>query len=444
MAADPAASQEPRPPETSPEPRATSTFAYAGYYLLLFFAYWFGSSRFDADGDGDFDPEDVQTFLANMGLVTRNFQKTGKPKRRGGAAHEAGEGDDRELTAHGTSRPPCASGASLFSLDQNGDGTVDPSDFYESQVVGQSVEEYVKEQQRWPVFIVGQSLLAFLLWLGGSIHNASQGGAFLSSKAGLDTFSPGWSDLRLSGPLCQDWRGEVWRNLTYQWTHVGVSHILMNCFMNLILGIPLEGLHGFCRIFAMYNVGVFGGAICYWVGDAHKHVVGMSGGCYALIGIHLAALVLNWGQMKFRRPILFFLIVLVIVDVVSYVLALGSNNASHTAHIGGALMGLLFGVVVGKNLVVKKFERRVQIICLAVGCVWLLFCIIWMASHSPPKNITESSGYCWVRQIWNPARFQSSQWVCVKCGDKECIARYASETYMETVSLSACTHFVAG
>ena len=27
---------------------------------VLFFAFWFGSARFDMDGDGDFDPEDVQ------------------------------------------------------------------------------------------------------------------------------------------------------------------------------------------------------------------------------------------------------------------------------------------------------------------------------------------------------------------------------------------------
>lgn len=37
--------------------------AYVIYYVVLFFAYWFGASRFDVDGDGDFDPEDVEAYL---------------------------------------------------------------------------------------------------------------------------------------------------------------------------------------------------------------------------------------------------------------------------------------------------------------------------------------------------------------------------------------------
>merc|ERR1719264_457212 len=120
--------------------------------------------------------------------------------------------------------------------------------------------------------------------------------------------------------------------------------------MNLLLGIPLEGLHGPWWTMFMYNVGVFGGACCYWLGDNHKSVVGMSGGCYALIGMHIANLLLNWKEQKFRKPTLVFIFALTVVDVLAYALSLGPNNASHAAHLGGFLAGTLVGVVFGKNV----------------------------------------------------------------------------------------------
>merc|ERR1719277_1272699 len=129
----------------------------------------------------------------------------------------------------------------------------------------------------------------------------------LTAKAGIDSFKPCWVDLRLStgcGDALQDQRFQAWRWLTYQWTHVGIMHVLMNVFLNCLLGIPLEGLHGPLRMAVMFNVGVFGGACCYFLSDAHTVVVGCSGGCYALIGMHVADLIMNWAQKKFRWPTL--------------------------------------------------------------------------------------------------------------------------------------------
>lgn len=442
----------PTPANRQSTPAKLSCLAYSGYYLLLFFAYWFGAHRFDADGDGDFDPEDVQLFLSDIGVVSKNFaNKKRRKKKKGEAAGQRPQTPPRrpapqvEKARGGEDGPPPAEGEggrpSALSFDQNGDGEVNFDDIAEAHVEGEGVEEYVMKQQRIPFFILLQSILAFLLWFGGSISvsNNTQS-SFLTNKAGIDTFSPGWSDLRLFGPECQDYRGQVWRWFTYQWTHVGIAHILMNCVMNLVLGIPLEGLHGPLRMILMYNIGVFGGACCYWVGDAHKQVVGMSGGCYALIGMHVADLVINWAQLKFRKPMILFLAVMITVDVLSYVLALGDANASHTAHVGGAIAGLIIGVLIGRNLVVKKCERIVQAIFGGIGAILLAGAIIWMATSPAPRNITESQGWCWVRQVYNPARFNSTTWICVKC-NQECMEDLITEKNIETVALSACTTF---
>ena len=44
------------------------------------------------------------------------------------------------------------------------------------------------------------------------------------------------------------------------------------------------GMQGPIRMFLMFNIGVFGGACCFFVNNPFDTVVGMSGGCYSLIG----------------------------------------------------------------------------------------------------------------------------------------------------------------
>jgi len=161
----------------------------------------------------------------------------------------------------------------------------------------------------------------------------------------LDSFAPEMTDLRLAGPECQDYRAQVWRWLTYQFTHVGASHVLMNVFLNIVLGIPLEGMHKWWRLAIMFNFGVFGGACCYFVTDAHTPVVGCSGGCYALIGIHIADQVMNWRQKRFRIPVIAMLFLLVGIDVLTYAMSTDDGSKSHAAHVGGAIAGLIIGVL---------------------------------------------------------------------------------------------------
>merc|ERR1719210_934300 len=72
----------------------------------------------------------------------------------------------------------------------------------------------------------------------------------------------------------------------------------MNCLLALIFGISLEGFHGPIRMFIMFNVGVFGGACCYFVSDVHTRVVGMSGGCYALVGMHFGDVLMNFHEQR--------------------------------------------------------------------------------------------------------------------------------------------------
>jgi len=399
--------------------------------MLLFFAYWFGSWRFDLNNDGEFDPTDVSLFLDDMGVVTNNFKKTkgqGNARSDINSNRSASEiGANEEFVAGKPGKQNALDGGPLG----------DPDDFGQ-----ETTEDVARANQSIPIFILIQTFIVLMAWLIGAIHrslNESDSASFWTSKAGLDTISPGWSDLRLHGDSCQDLRPEIWRYITYQWTHVGLSHLLVNCFNLIVLGIPLEGFHGFLRVALLFNLGVFGGASCYWIGDTNRVVVGMSGGCYALIGIHLASLVLNWSQTKFRWACLVFLALIISVDVAAYVLSVGEANASHTAHVGGAIAGFLAGLVLGKNLKVLRCERYLQALAIFVGVGLLIFSCTWLAIHFPPQNIYEDYSWCWLRQVYSPSRFGNT-WQCVQCADTDCIETYSDvpSNLMLNVALSKC------
>lgn len=56
-----------------------------------------------------------------------------------------------------------------------------------------------------------------------------------------------------------DFREEVWRFVTYMFIHVNLIHLLFNLTFQVILGVPLEVVHGSLRIAIIYMTGVLAG-----------------------------------------------------------------------------------------------------------------------------------------------------------------------------------------
>jgi len=253
----------------------------------------------------------------------------------------------------------------------------------------------------------------------------------LSTKAGLDTITGGGTDLRWTGPRCEDVRPEAWRWWTYQWTHVGLSHVMSNTFMILLLGVPLEGLHGPGRLWLMFNAGVLGGAACYFFNDSHTNVVGASGGCYALLGMHLADLVINWHHKKFCFPTLVTLALVVGIDVGSYVAGTAKESASHSAHVGGFLAGLAMGIMIGKNLKVQQWEKVLIAIVGMVTSFVFMFTILWIITREGPQNIWEAmeggQPWCWMAQVYS-IKVNPASWECVSCFSPACLQKWAEIT----------------
>lgn len=312
-------------------------------------------------------------------------------------------------------------------------------EFIEATVEGPEQESLI--MQHLPVFTLLQTAATLVLWTATFFI---QEPGVKDGRIGLDAMRPGSTDLRIHTD-CQDHRLELYRLFSYQFSHVDARHVLVNSFLCLFLGIPLEGFHGFLRTMATFNAGVFGGACCFFMFDIHTSVVGMSAGCYALMGMHSGDLVMNWAQRKYRRPLLLALMLAVALDVLNAQMLdpLSELRVSHSAHVGGCVAGFCCGILFGRNLVVKRWEQRLQVI-IGLACAFLVvFTLSWGQAQSwPPRSIFEASagtpGWCWSRQISNSTLFGDHGWHCVRCHSQACVDRWTAEKLMQQVSIPTC------
>ncbi|KDR22447.1 rhomboid-related protein 2-like isoform X1 [Zootermopsis nevadensis] len=188
-------------------------------------------------------------------------------------------------------------------------------------------------------------------------------------------------------------RYEAWRYSTYMFVHVGVFHLVVNLVVQILLGIPLEMVHGWWRVLLVYLAGVMAGSLGTSVSDPGVYLAGASGGVYALIAAHIASICLNWAEMTFAIYQLLIFFVLIVVDVgtavyTRYVL-LEESQIGYAAHLAGAVAGLLVGINVLRNLEIKSWERKVWWASIILYTALMLAAIIWNAafpSYFPPSK----------------------------------------------------------
>uniref|UniRef100_A0A3B4EKF2 Rhomboid-related protein 3 n=1 Tax=Pygocentrus nattereri TaxID=42514 RepID=A0A3B4EKF2_PYGNA len=189
----------------------------------------------------------------------------------------------------------------------------------------------------------------------------------------LQVSSP--SFLKSPLPYHPQRRAQAWRYLSYIFMHAGIEHLGLNMAMQLLVGVPLEMVHGAARIGLIYLCGVLAGSLAVSVADMTAPVVGSSGGVYALVSAHLANVVMNWSGMKCQFKLFRMAMALVCMSV-EFGRAVWLRfyppafppcpNPSFVAHLGGVVVGLTLGVVVLQN-----YEQRLQ----EQSLFWIFFCV---------------------------------------------------------------------
>lgn len=143
------------------------------------------------------------------------------------------------------------------------------------------------------------------------------------------------------------WPGQPWRLVTSLFVHAGLTHLLLNLASLWLLGVLLEARTGGKRLLVIYLAsGVAASVATLWYHSDGINSTGASGAIFGLYGLLLALLlgkrlVLDkWD----RRGMLGLVLYLVLSNLVSGI----SGNIDNSAHLGGLLMGLLMGVFIGK------------------------------------------------------------------------------------------------
>ncbi|XP_069502223.1 rhomboid-related protein 1 isoform X2 [Ambystoma mexicanum] len=181
-------------------------------------------------------------------------------------------------------------------------------------------------------------------------------------------------------------RARAWRFLTYMFMHVGLEQLGFNTLLQLMIGVPLEMVHGILRISFLYLAGVLAGSLTVSITDMHAPLVGGSGGVYALCSAHLANVVMNWAGM--RCPYKALRMILALVCMSSEVgravwlrfsppLPASGPQPSFMAHLAGAVVGISMGLTI-----LRSYEENLQDQCgwwviLLCYATFLAFAIFW-------------------------------------------------------------------
>lgn len=421
-------------------------------WILMFAAHWFGSARFHDVNSG------AAPTPANQLHAQFKRQKRNKPAKSKSAVQSAPisqasfTSSDAKTVTVGSQEVLCSTKEPKHSImediierfDENNDGIFDENDLdklFAAETQGEAVED---ESQSWPIFAILQCLVASLLWavLSGLKSNST---SFFMREAGLESLFPGKTQV-IVYENCENLTWQAWRWLSYQFTHSSFTHIGMNVFILLVAGIPLEGFQGTFRTFLLFNAGVATGAITSMVWNRRSSLVGMSAGCYSMLFVHFSEIFLNWRQSRFKYPKLFMLLFIVVVDFVNIRLTQENEMlrndpllsvVSHTAHAGGAGVGLLLGFIISRNLEVTRCERIFQAIVLVLLIGLYSFHFATLAQW-PPQTFEDDKPWCWVRQIYNQTLFKDTSFHCVRCGDRNCIERWSSQRWLQPVEWEIC------
>ncbi|CAK0831296.1 unnamed protein product [Prorocentrum cordatum] len=520
-------SPDPDPPAPEGvAPKDVSMPAKICYNFLAFYAYWFGAARFDMDGDGDFDAADVQAMMNKGGSAfmlnfsrpvtskkakeARRKKVEAKRRQREGqsignqveAQEEAQEDeiwqfwpwftiiqaalclgfwglnafntrayelmqwdnvitDDLKLTRFRKDNPneqlfldDCKKGCSAADEACVGIGWKDgplPECFLLSSLPETDPTYLPCQKDAW-----GWRTYMKKTWTPSDMF---------FTKGGVEYIWPGFTTLAAYS-YCHDGYdiSFLWRWWSYQFTHGSILHVGANCFMLIILGIPLEGWQGTGMLAVIWTIGVLGGALCWALFDPYTTSYGASGGCYSLLGMHAADLIQNWGAKKWRfSTVLIMLLVAGVESLAFWALRDEESSTAHTVHIGGIVAGLLIVFTTGRNDRWRMDDYVCSAIAWAVAAILVVGSIyFWFFFNEHPgiASLTMERPFCWIGYVCigddgnhcpliddindrttNAGSYTNTLRQCVMCDTRDCVEGWYSDTYEVTTAGVTTEHY---
>jgi membrane associated rhomboid family serine protease len=235
----------------------------------------------------------------------------------------------------------------------------------------------IKEKRKLPFITITLSCLHLFIYIGYAVNT---GDPFTATGP---IGGPKECYFGIANPItCKDWRPEVYRLACNQFVHISIVHVLSNFLTLLVIGIPLEMMHGSLRVFSIFHISLVCGNLSNAIFAPNTILVGASGGIYGILGTWLANLYLNWNEIKNPIQKLVSTVGTVVIQLILFWFSVESG-VGYIAHIFGFLTGSLIGLFILKNLIITRYETLVKIIASVIYFILLLLVIIWYSVVTP-------------------------------------------------------------
>jgi rhomboid protease GluP len=181
--------------------------------------------------------------------------------------------------------------------------------------------------------------------------------------------------------------GEWWRLFTAPLMHGSLSHITGNAIVLAIIGFVLEPLIGSAWFAAIFFVGALGGALGSLFYNA-SHIVG-TGASGAILALVAATFVFSLHDKASPRSSRMQIIsVRLVVPAILPMFTTASSHIDCNAHAGGALAGIVMGLVLMLLWPPEEARPSGRPLALAIVLVSLMASSFgfWKASITPPHD----------------------------------------------------------
>lgn len=156
--------------------------------------------------------------------------------------------------------------------------------------------------------------------------------------------------------------GEWWRLLSVGFVHMQLLHLLLNMSSLYVLGNILEPRIGHIKFLLILFASVIGGSLWIFILDGNVVTVGLSGGLYGLMVCYIMIVAANGGMNNpmIRNSIMRTIVINLCMNFIP--------GVSYSGHIGGAVTGLLFSMLLLDEGMIRQYRKHACISVIIFSC----------------------------------------------------------------------------
>ena len=221
-----------------------------------------------------------------------------------------------------------------------------------NEIEGMKAEETFKIKKpiiTVALIIINIIVFALMYMLGNGSYDSTT----------LESFGAFKRDLILNG--------QYYRLITSAFIHIGITHLLVNCYSLYVIGRQLESFLGKIKFLVVYLVSALTGSLLSMVFPMRLSV-GASGAIFGLLG---SILYFGYNYRVYLGTVLRSQIIpLIIINLLIGFILPGINNA---AHIGGLIGGILITMAIGIKYKSKISQQINGTILLVIFMAFLVY-----------------------------------------------------------------------